>query len=257
VAGEVCPSPAVAVMATAVVAVKRVAATQSEPTFERRRHLLFAALALAHGPLTREIGPAILWLVGARVWSAELVAAEAMSQLGFAALVAWLAFWAFDTGSGVTLLPRRWRDAGGMFVAWFVVLECFSLWIVLQDPGLHWQRSAGWLEVFTGDLGKLRLGWLAACLLAYPIAEEIVYRGLLQRALEGYTRGSVAVIAQAVVFELVHAYVYGYGLTGVWFVIGYFLGVAFQRTRSLAVPILLHTAHNALYFASVWLLNHV
>src|SRR5690606_26118809 len=108
---------------------------------------------------------------------------------------------------------------------------------------------------FTGAQGELQFGWALVFLLAYPIAEEIVYRALLLRALEGYMSQILALVLQAAVFELIHAYVYGYGLTGAWFVIGYMLGYAFQCTRSLAVPTLLHTGHNLLYFAAVWYFN--
>lgn len=124
-----------------------------------------------------------------------------------------------------------------------------------RDPAAYWQRIAGWLEVFTIG-GELQIGWLAVCTLAFPSAEELVYRALLLRALEGYMRPNLALVTQAAVFELVHAYVYGYGLTGVWFVIGYFLGASFQRTRSIAVPMLLHVVHNMLFFALVWYFNN-
>jgi len=242
------------VTATRVMTGNRVAATKTEPTFRRGWHLLFAIIGLAHGPVTTATGAAVLWLTGARAWSAELVALEALAQLGFAAIVAWLAFSLFDTHAGVTVLPKRWRDIGGMLAAWAVFLECCSAWIVWRDPAAHWNRVSGWLELFNG-LGELQVVWLAICMLAFPIGEEIVYRGLLLRALEGYMGQNLALVIQAAVFELVHAYVYGYGLTGVWFIIGYFLGAAFQRTRSLAVPMLLHAAHNTLYFVLVWYFN--
>jgi membrane protease YdiL (CAAX protease family) len=93
-------------------------------------------------------------------------------------------------------------------------------------------------------------------LIAAAAAEEIVYRALLLRALEGYISSSWALVIQAAVFELVHAYVYGYGsVTGLWFIGGLVLGYAFQRTRSLAVPTLLHAAHNFLFFTAVWYFN--
>ena len=123
-----------------------------------------------------------------------------------------------------------------------------------EPRAAHWQDISGWLAMFSG-LGELQIVWLVLCTLAFPVVEEIVYRGLLLRALEGYMGQNLANIIQALVFELVHAYVYGFGLMGVWFVIGYFLGAAFQFTRSLAVPMLLHAAHNILFFALVWYFN--
>jgi membrane protease YdiL (CAAX protease family) len=227
-------------------------ATKTEPTFRRGRHLFFAMIGLAHGPIVAGTGVATLWLTNATTWSAELMALAAMMQLSFAALVAWLAFSVFDTHSGVTILPKRWRDLGAELATLFLVLEACSVWVVWRDPATHWDRSEGWFAIFSNDHGGLQLGW-AVFMLAYPIAEEIVYRALLLRALEGYMGQISALVVQGALFELVHVCVYGYGdFTGVWFIIGFMLGAVFQRTRSLAVPTFLHAAHNVVYFGAVW-----
>jgi membrane protease YdiL (CAAX protease family) len=58
-----------------------------------------------------------------------------------------------------------------------------------------------------------------------------------------------------VVFELVHVFVYGIGFKGgVWFIMALIYGYAFQRTRSLAVPVILHAGTNFLHHSSIWLL---
>ncbi len=64
-----------------------------------------------------------------------------------------------------------------------------------------------------------------------------------------------ALVVHAALFELVHAFVYGMGFSGVPFVGGLVLGWAFQRTRSLAVPTLLHATHNIVFFTLVWYFN--
>lgn len=110
------------------------------------------------------------------------------------------------------------------------------------------------MTTFT-EFGEVRVAWLAASMLMQAAAEELVYRALLLRALEGYMTSNRALVVQAAVFELVHAFVYGYGLSGIWFVGGVVLGYAFQRTRSLAVPTLLHAGHNILYFMAIWYFN--
>jgi membrane protease YdiL (CAAX protease family) len=86
-------------------------------------------------------------------------------------------------------------------------------------------------------------------------AEELVYRALLQRALEGFLKPGLALALQALVFELVHLFVYGYGFAnGFWFVAGLVYGYAFAQTRSIAVPTLLHAAHNVIFHALLWFL---
>lgn len=101
----------------------------------------------------------------------------------------------------------------------------------------------------------LRSGWLAAAVLAAALAEEIAYRALLLPALEGLMSPRRALVLHAAVFELAHAFIYGQGFSGVPFIGGIVLGYAFQRTRSLAVPTLLHAGHNLLFFTAVWYFN--
>lgn len=228
--------------------------TKTEPTFRRGRHLALAVAGLAHGPLTRETGAILLSLTHSVSWSAELSTLNATVNLCFAALVAWLAFVVFDTNSGITILPKRWRDVGVPLVAWCVILEIYSVVVVWRSPLDHLARAQWWIATFANG-GELRFGWAIAALFAHAAAEEIVYRALLLRALEGYMPPPRALVVQAAVFELVHVFVYGSGFSGVPFVSGVILGHAFQRTRSLAVPTLLHAAHNILFFTLVWYFN--
>jgi membrane protease YdiL (CAAX protease family) len=76
---------------------------------------------------------------------------------------------------------------------------------------------------------------------------------LLLRALEGYMNRWFALILHAFVFEAVHLFVYDLPFQGGgWFVGALVFGYAFQRTRSLAVPVLMHAAHNILVITLAW-----
>jgi membrane protease YdiL (CAAX protease family) len=238
------------VMATVTTAV-----VTNDLAFKRRRHLLFATIGLVHGPVVTNLGAIVVWL-GATGTSVEIAAIESLAQLCFAAFVAWLAFAVFDTNAGVTIWPKRWSDIGWQLAVLLVMLECGTAWIVRRNPALHLENSAGWMSLFTDGHGHIHFDWALVLLLGYPIAEEIVYRALLLRALEGYMRPVAALIVQATVFEAVHVFVYGYGsITGLWFFYGYTFGCVFIRTRSLAAPALVHATHNIVYFASVWAFN--
>jgi membrane protease YdiL (CAAX protease family) len=232
-----------------------VATTRTEPTFLRGRHLGFAVMGLAHAPMVGATWPIVMRVTNSRTWSAELAALNVSTQLCFAAFVAWLAFAMFDTNAGVTIWPKRWRDIGWPLAAWCVVQETYLAASIWTWPTEHLLANERWLATFS-VFGDLRFGWLTACMLAAATAEEIVYRALLLRALEGYMRPIIALVVQAIAFELVHAYVYGSGgITGTWFIGGLVLGYAFQRTRSLAVPTMLHSAHNTLFLTMVWYFN--
>jgi membrane protease YdiL (CAAX protease family) len=64
-----------------------------------------------------------------------------------------------------------------------------------------------------------------------------------------------ALLMHGLVFELVHIFVYGYGFRGgTWFVMALIYGYAFQRTRSVAIPVLMHATSLVLYKVSLWLL---
>ena len=230
------------------------AETKIEPTFARGRHLLLAVVGLAHAPLIMTVGRVVLPSMGASAWSAEAVVVCDLVGLCYAAFVAWLAFAVFDTNAGVAVLPRRWLALGAVFAAWCVGVEVFTVVSIWRTPAEYDEAARSWLSTFA-ELGDVRFGWLVVAMLTAALAEEIVYRALLLRALEGYMTRARSLVVHAVVFELVHAFVYGYGLTGVWFVAGLILGHAFQRTRSLGVPTLLHAGHNILFVVLVWYFN--
>lgn len=227
------------------------AATKTNPAFERGQHLVFAIVGLAHAPVFW----AALWVVPIVVTGrAELIAVSRLVELCFAAFLAWLAFAVCNTNAEVHVAPRCWRKLGAIFALWCVGQELLVAWSVWRRPVQYLEHTRSWIEPFTA-FGDLRLGWLAVAVLAAAAAEELVYRALWLTALEGFMDQQRALVLHAVVFELVHAFVYGYGITGAWFVGGYLLGYAFVRTRSLAVPTLLHAGHNFLLYVLVWYFN--
>lgn len=85
---------------------------------------------------------------------------------------------------------------------------------------------------------------LISLVLVTPVFEELIFRGLLQRVLIRETGPGAGILITALVFMVIHP-------RGVWidvFTLGILLGYAYQRTRSLYVPIAIHLANNALAF---------
>jgi CAAX protease family protein len=75
-----------------------------------------------------------------------------------------------------------------------------------------------------------------------PIVEELVYRGLVQGALEARVRGALAVVASAAIFALVHFRPVEYpGL----FVVGLVLGACALATGRLGMAMACHIGFNA------------
>lgn len=216
------------------------------PPFNRRLHLGLALVALLHGPILARASVALPSIMGTAI-GPEFSAVVHLMHLCLAAFVAWLAFAVFDTRSGVTIWPNRWRDLGWRVPAVFILAE-----IVLLVPMAD--GASQWPLVYVDSNGDLAFGWLVVAMTAGSAAEELVYRVLLQRGLEGYTPPWCAIAIQALVFQFVHVHVYGYAhhAFGLWFFAGVLYGYAFHRTRSLAAPTLLHTAHNVLFFSLLW-----
>jgi uncharacterized protein len=101
-------------------------------------------------------------------------------------------------------------------------------------------------ELTRGGLSTL-LAFVAAVVLA-PLAEELLFRGLLFNALRRRRSLHVAVAISSIVFALVHvdvAFSQPLALVGLTLV-GFVLAYAYQRTGSLLVPIAGHAAFNAI-----------
>ncbi|MCC6675945.1 MAG: CPBP family intramembrane metalloprotease [Phycisphaerales bacterium] len=99
-------------------------------------------------------------------------------------------------------------------------------------------------------------GMAAGAVVGAPIIEEIMYRVFLQTALLGlWRRAWPAVITTAVLFAAVHIGVAETHALPVLLVLGLAIGVAYERTRSPVVPIVMHAAFNLLNVALALLLR--
>jgi uncharacterized protein len=86
----------------------------------------------------------------------------------------------------------------------------------------------------------------AAVALIAPVAEEILFRGLLQKALERHLGKWGGLILASILFGLVHGQPKALPMLAL---LGLALGYVYQRTGSLRLPILMHIANNAMALA--------
>ncbi len=222
--------------------------TAAQQEFRRGRHLLFAAAAILLVSALAQQGWGVLdWLGVSDVESPQSVVLWRLVPLTAVALLAWLALEVFDTHAGVALVGSNWWKIG-----WEPWALCATLGLVKAvgrqrlDPDtlreFAHQALLGCYDEYSG----VAWGWLFAAKLAGAMTEEIVFRGLLQRALEGYIGAKPAVYVQAIIFHLVHVYGYQNQYIGLHVFSGVAFGIAFMRTRSLLLPVLLHAALNML-----------
>ena len=89
----------------------------------------------------------------------------------------------------------------------------------------------------------------AAAVVGAPIVEEVTYRGLLQSALLKATgRARVSIVATSALFALAHLPAGAgvpYHALATLFVLSVCMGLAYEVTRSLCVPVMMHVCFNA------------
>lgn len=76
-----------------------------------------------------------------------------------------------------------------------------------------------------------------------PVTEEIMFRGFLQTAMREVLPPRGAILASSFMFALVHGNAFAFLPI---LVLGLLLGHLFDKRRTLAAPIIVHAAHNAL-----------
>ncbi|MFT3990947.1 MAG: CPBP family intramembrane metalloprotease [Luteolibacter sp.] len=172
-------------------------------------------------------------------------------------LPGWLVF-LFDTTARLlpslivlALIFRRPSHAGRVLgirrnVDWGIIFGLFSL-ITLLDQPLRLLIDPGPPEP-GGGLNFAERGWsglaltvFSACLIA-PLAEELLYRGVLFRSFANRIGVGAGALVSSVIFALLHFY-NAYGLVSVG-IFGFAAAVMYASTRSLTTVILFHVLYN-------------
>jgi uncharacterized protein len=148
----------------------------------------------------------------------------------------WAAAGFRPVGAGplLTMVPAA---IGLMILNAFVVLITRAL--IGQTPTAREQLLVDRFEITLGELVWLLLVGVVAA----PVVEEFIFRGLIFRYLRSKRGRSVAVIGSAAVFGLLHFIA---SLLVVLFVIGLVLALVADRYDSIYPSITLHALHNGL-----------
>ncbi len=140
-----------------------------------------------------------------------------------------------------------------------MILGIFSL-LLLADLVLRWatgygspSHPAGGLSPGDAGLWGLAFTVVSACVMA-PIAEEILYRGVLFRSLRSQLGIWVSALLSSGIFAILHFYG-GYGLASVG-LFGFSCALLYAATGSLTSAIVLHMLYNASIKIPEWLIYH-
>jgi membrane protease YdiL (CAAX protease family) len=179
-------------------------------------------------------------------------------------LAAWLvltaaliAFWTLRKRARLWLLglrlDRLWRDLRFFLLAALAVGLVYLIGLGGYRLYLEWTREAPGqaFREFIVSVGYQDRTWLYLLgpAVFYPIVEEIWFRGLLYTPLRREFGPYIALPAQALLFAFAHGIVFPVNQ----FFGGLVFGYAYERTRSLVAPILLHMLGNSMLFVIAWL----
>jgi membrane protease YdiL (CAAX protease family) len=191
-------------------------------------------------PLAFLVG--LLVLVGygpPAVWSVRLARRAAGPSGAAAAVLGW---------------GWRWSDLGWGALVWLgAIVAQVVVVVALESAGVPMSSNTEGLD------GSSPTGYLVAtalaAVIAAPLVEELVFRGVLQRALIGRLGVVSAVTVQAVVFGAVHADpTFGSGNVGLVLVltmVGAAFGVGAHLTGRLGTSIVAHAIFNSVVLAIV------
>ena len=174
----------------------------------------------------------------------RLVALEAAVVI-LALLLAW---W-----MNLPLIPVLHPTPSAVLLAMVATLPMLALmyWIGRS----RWKPFAGLMREVDGRIAPLFAGsslvHLAAIAVAAGIAEELLFRGVLQQWLEVRIGTIAAMVGAAVLFGLAHAITRTYAAVAA--AIGLYLGWLLAVTGNLVVPIVTHALYD---FAALWYLVH-
>jgi ABC-2 type transport system permease protein len=159
-----------------------------------------------------------------------------------------LIYWRAHT-TGIPRLLRhgmpgalRWGMIGGIAAALAGFIYIQLVWSMDLFPALR--RS----ELLGDHSIPLWVGGLA--ILAAPVFEEFIFRGLIFGGLRRSLSLGTATLASAAIFAIVHPPISVIPV----FVMGICAALVYERTRMLAAPVLLHSIYNAAVLAFQWTL---
>jgi membrane protease YdiL (CAAX protease family)/tetratricopeptide (TPR) repeat protein len=119
----------------------------------------------------------------------------------------------------------------------------FAFATLVAHPGGHFQPLQKSAPLLVEAVRLSPVSSLLSIALVIPIAEEILFRGLLFGALQKRWRPNIVIIVTALLFAAIHLELVAYIPL---FFLGLVLGWARSRSGSIGLPILIHSVNNFL-----------
>jgi membrane protease YdiL (CAAX protease family) len=166
----------------------------------------------------------------------------------------------------LTMLPLQWgsvgRNIGIGLAAYVVFVILLGVLEVLRSNGVQVAPAPAPTKVVINTAMIMSLGayWLVL-VVAAPIAEEMLFRGLLYRGLEAKMGALATIMITSVLFGMVHFLGFGWPRAVATGCLGVLLGVIRWRTGNTTAAMVTHTTINfaaasmgtAMILAAAWM----
>ena len=157
------------------------------------------------------------------------------------------------SGGAVALILFRMSRAKSRDLRWFgiappevlptvIFIVVYLGWMLASDQLIHWRGPWDFRAWQSAPLLASGLRVLAVCLLG-PMAEELLFRGVIFSWLKERIPLTLTIVVTAVGWALLH-WSYPGAVIGVIVVDGLLLGAARARTGSVVPPIIMHSLYN-------------
>jgi membrane protease YdiL (CAAX protease family) len=157
------------------------------------------------------------------------------------------------SGGVVALILFRMSRAKNRDLGWFGIVRpellptaIFAVvylgWMLASDQAIHWRGPWDFRPWQSAPLLASAMRVLAVCLLG-PMAEELLFRGVIFSWLKERIPLTLTIVLTAVGWALLH-WSYSWAVIGVIVIDGLLLGAARARTGSVVPPIIMHALYN-------------
>ena len=136
----------------------------------------------------------------------------------------------------------NFKDVLGSLVVGFGICGISGLWIMLAEQLPSLQKSVAAMNAGAENIaGGNAFGTFMIAVIAAPVVEEILFRGIVLRSMRKFAPAWAAILMSSVLFGVYH-------LNIVQAVYAAFMGIAagilYEKKRNLLFPILVHFANN-------------
>ncbi len=125
----------------------------------------------------------------------------------------------------------------------FGASACLALNNLISFSGLIEMFSEEYEEMSNALYSESIVVQVLTMVIAAPVLEELIFRGLIFKRLRTYTRFIPAAMISAAIFGIYHGYV----VQGIYaFCLGFLMCLVYERTHTIIGPMVFHAAANAI-----------